>query len=555
MKSQKTQAEPTNFNYRNLNIPPLALAKYFYGQKVKDIAAIQRLIYLVFLKILQEKNGGPVVESAFQPMSESQDYANLFTNVPEIENKEVLLYLKEIYHTRRNLVDEFDYQKIELGDILKAVKASPHFCLIEDGYDKVKIGEYLRLSKKQITNLKNEDNIYQIPLGEEEKFRAIGILRTSGEKYLFELLFLDPNHLFYPNLAKKNLPHWEEFFKFDFKQNYYDYLQAWEQDYGKMFAYLEKQRNEMGEGLMSSSSTHRLTLIHSSKIIYQQVQEIKELKATKEEAKRFYNYLFELYEKATPENIVTLTEEAKQEVKKLEEEDSESEETTDYLYQKIDKIMAFAKEKNIITQKLELAEQKITDLEQQLTQIRSQQLYQQIIALRTEKGKLKEELNHLWEQLKNNQDNPELVRQISEKETQSNQLKEQLKKAKKEQDEKDAKKLAKKDKEIKELKEKIAEIAGQLKILEQKMKQTQEELTANKKQFEELQKKFHTLQQSNNNLNQSNRDLIVIQEELKKQIDQLTTDKSDNYQKWQDCLNTIQQLEKNNEEQDNLIKT
>ncbi|KLL05251.1 MAG: hypothetical protein MRERV_3c073 [Mycoplasmataceae bacterium RV_VA103A] len=143
----------------SLNIPPLALAKYFYGQKVKDIAAIQRLIYLVFLKILQEKNvllfteewqawkGGPVVESAFQPMSESQDYANLFTNVPEIENKEVLLYLKEIYHSyqnykktkdeyklfekarnkpwqlaRRNLVDEFDYQKIELGDILSYIK-------------------------------------------------------------------------------------------------------------------------------------------------------------------------------------------------------------------------------------------------------------------------------------------------------------------------------------------------------------------------------------------------------------------------------------------------
>lgn len=71
----------------------------------------------------------------------------------------------------------------------------------------MRIGEYLGLGKKQITNLKNEDNIYQIPLDEEEKFRAIGILRTSGEKYLFELLFLDPNHLFYPNLAKAEYPY------------------------------------------------------------------------------------------------------------------------------------------------------------------------------------------------------------------------------------------------------------------------------------------------------------------------------------------------------------
>lgn len=112
----------------------------------------------------------------------------------------------------------------------------------------------------------------------------------SGQDEFQEWLNADPSR-------KQNLPHWEEFFKFDFKTNYYDYLQKWEQDYGKMFAYLEvysewlstksqKQRNEMGEGLMSSSSTHRLTLIHSSKIIYQQVQEIKKLEQEKKDLER-----------------------------------------------------------------------------------------------------------------------------------------------------------------------------------------------------------------------------------------------------------------------------
>ncbi|CAG8651347.1 16832_t:CDS:2, partial [Racocetra persica] len=41
---------------KNLNIEPVSVAKFFYEKGAKNIALIQRLIYLAFLKVLQEKN-------------------------------------------------------------------------------------------------------------------------------------------------------------------------------------------------------------------------------------------------------------------------------------------------------------------------------------------------------------------------------------------------------------------------------------------------------------------------------------------------------------------
>ncbi|CAG8843794.1 15792_t:CDS:1, partial [Racocetra persica] len=41
---------------KNLNIEPLSIAKYFYEKGANNIALIQRLIYLSFLKVLEEEN-------------------------------------------------------------------------------------------------------------------------------------------------------------------------------------------------------------------------------------------------------------------------------------------------------------------------------------------------------------------------------------------------------------------------------------------------------------------------------------------------------------------
>jgi uncharacterized phage-associated protein len=148
---------------KNLNIEPVSVAKFFYEKGAKNIALIQRLIYLAFLKVLQEKNillfteewqawsGGPVIESVFRPMSDHLDkyncnYEKLFANFPQLKNKEVFPTLEEVYNEYQNykkdrkefmffdkvlgkpwqlarcgLTDELDHQKIKLGDIVDCI--------------------------------------------------------------------------------------------------------------------------------------------------------------------------------------------------------------------------------------------------------------------------------------------------------------------------------------------------------------------------------------------------------------------------------------------------
>ncbi|CAG8843709.1 20643_t:CDS:1, partial [Racocetra persica] len=73
------------------------------------------------------------------------------------------------------------------------IKRSPHCRRLKD-YDCRRLGEVIGLTSKEIDNLENESGVYQIALGEEEKFRAYGIVKNH--ETLLDFLLLDPNHLF-----------------------------------------------------------------------------------------------------------------------------------------------------------------------------------------------------------------------------------------------------------------------------------------------------------------------------------------------------------------------
>ena len=87
------------------------------------------------------------------------------------------------------------------------IKKSPHCRYLENDNDYKRIGKYLGLTKKEIDKLINNEFVYQIPLGEDEKFRAYGILKVLGNKHYFEFLLFDPNHLFYLNPEKNEYPY------------------------------------------------------------------------------------------------------------------------------------------------------------------------------------------------------------------------------------------------------------------------------------------------------------------------------------------------------------
>lgn len=65
---------------------------------------------------------------------------------------------------------------------------------------------YLRLTDNETKNLVLND-IYQIALDEEDKFRVYGIKKEFDNKDYFEILLFDPNHLFHPELGESKYPY------------------------------------------------------------------------------------------------------------------------------------------------------------------------------------------------------------------------------------------------------------------------------------------------------------------------------------------------------------
>lgn len=110
----------------DLNINPLSIAKWFYKHNIKDIAIIQRLTYLTYLKVLEKKNallftedwfawsGGPIVESAFHTMMkyEQKEYNKLFSTIPNLKEEKVLPYLEYVeddYKTSKEEKNEYKF--------------------------------------------------------------------------------------------------------------------------------------------------------------------------------------------------------------------------------------------------------------------------------------------------------------------------------------------------------------------------------------------------------------------------------------------------------------
>ncbi|CAG8721028.1 6627_t:CDS:10 [Gigaspora margarita] len=184
-----------------------SLAKYFYEKGIDDNAIIQ--------------SGGPVIEGLFYAMKEHRekygDYQKLFTSIPYLTDEKITIEktkTKPWELARRNLTNWLESRKIELADIVNFVHftdalfaADTHPFLVKflqtlksahckrlKDYDCRRLGEYIGLTVREIDNLENESGVYQIALGEAEKFRAYGIVRNK--ETLFDFLLLDPNHLF-----------------------------------------------------------------------------------------------------------------------------------------------------------------------------------------------------------------------------------------------------------------------------------------------------------------------------------------------------------------------
>ena len=122
MKTKNTQL-------KNLNLEPLAIAKYFYERGVNnDIAIIHRLVYLTYLEVLKKENtllfteewqaqpGGPILKTIAQQMWEYfdkyGDCQKLFAKVKPIEQKNILPYLESMYQRYKIYAKEEDQYKL-----------------------------------------------------------------------------------------------------------------------------------------------------------------------------------------------------------------------------------------------------------------------------------------------------------------------------------------------------------------------------------------------------------------------------------------------------------
>lgn len=127
--------------------PPLAMAKFFYKKGIDDVAIIQRLIYLVYFKMLKEKwillfeekfqarPGGPVLKSIFNVLNENYErLEDFFNGVEDISNEVILQYLESmakryselgnvrVYKNTQNNAWKSARKKIEEEDFTKPIE-------------------------------------------------------------------------------------------------------------------------------------------------------------------------------------------------------------------------------------------------------------------------------------------------------------------------------------------------------------------------------------------------------------------------------------------------
>lgn len=102
-----------NFPLKDLNINPLSMAKYLYQKGIFSHLVIQKLIYFAFLEGLksdllffserfQAWKHGPVLRSVFDQFTSCSDFDQMFANVPELKNKEIIDILEDTYQTYRH---------------------------------------------------------------------------------------------------------------------------------------------------------------------------------------------------------------------------------------------------------------------------------------------------------------------------------------------------------------------------------------------------------------------------------------------------------------------
>lgn len=102
-----------NFPLKDLNISPLAMAKYLYQRGISSHLVIQKLIYLAFLDGLkndlllfserfQAWKHGPVLRSVFDKITTGSDLDKMFAKVSELKKKEVVSILENTYQTYRH---------------------------------------------------------------------------------------------------------------------------------------------------------------------------------------------------------------------------------------------------------------------------------------------------------------------------------------------------------------------------------------------------------------------------------------------------------------------
>lgn len=140
---------------KQLNINPLAIARFFYEKEIYSHLFIQKLIYFSFLESLKNNlllfpekfqawKYGPVLRSVFEGMTNNNlDLDIVFAQFPRVQKKEVISLLEKTYQNyghydvwdlvreshygpweraRGDLeVDEISTQEIELDEMIKFV--------------------------------------------------------------------------------------------------------------------------------------------------------------------------------------------------------------------------------------------------------------------------------------------------------------------------------------------------------------------------------------------------------------------------------------------------
>lgn len=116
-----------NFPLKDLNISPLAMAKYLYQKGIFSHLVIQKLIYFSFLEGLKNNwlffsesfqawKHGPVLRSVFDQMTSCANFDKMFAKVPELKKKEVINILENTYQT---------YQAWDVWDLVEKSHEGP----------------------------------------------------------------------------------------------------------------------------------------------------------------------------------------------------------------------------------------------------------------------------------------------------------------------------------------------------------------------------------------------------------------------------------------------